>query len=51
MWVFVQHACVFGHVTKIPNIKAVAWVFQLIIESNTMQGMEKPPETDTYKAL
>ena len=22
MWVSVQHACVSGHVTKIPNIKA-----------------------------
>ena len=28
----------------------MAMVVQLIIESTTMQGIEKPPETDTYKA-
>ena len=26
-------------------------VVGLIIELTTMQGIEKPPETDTYKAL
>ena len=50
LWVLRQHACMFGHVTKMPCMP-MALVVQLIIELTTMQGKEEPPETDTYKAL
>ena len=52
-WVSMQHTCVFGHMTKILKIKAyhMSISTQFIIELNTMQGTEKPPETNTYKAL